>query len=81
MNEPLPKLQPETDVGPLDQDGQQIWSADEETAIARLHDDPDYWAGIERAVADEQAGRMTSPQELAAHATERRRRWLADRAV
>lgn len=79
MNEPRPNLHPDADLGPIDEHGQQIWSPEEEEAIARLHDDPEYWTGIEEAFADIAAGRVFTSEEIAAHFEERRRVWLAER--
>ncbi|MEG3176365.1 hypothetical protein U1872_09000 [Sphingomonas sp. RB3P16] len=80
MNAPKPNLQPvDDDIGPLDEHGQQIWSPETEAMMARLHADPDYWAGIEEAEADIAAGRVYTSEEVEAHFDERKRRWLAER--
>jgi predicted transcriptional regulator len=79
VNEPKPNLQPiDDDVGPLDEHGQQIWSPETEAAMARVHADPEYWAGIEEAEADIAAGRVYTSEEVEAHFAERKRRWLAE---
>jgi predicted transcriptional regulator len=79
MNKPKPGIAPDADIGPVDENGQQIWSAEEEAAIARLHRDPAYWAGIERGLEDIRAGRMFDHEEALAKRAEQRRRWLAGR--
>jgi len=88
MNKPNPDLRPpdldpdpdvDHDLGPLDEHGQQIWSPEEEAAIARLRADPYEWAAIEEGLADIAAGRMISSEELELHSVERRRLWLAER--
>lgn len=81
MNEPRPNLHPDADLGPLDEHGQQIWSPEEEAAIARLHDDPAYWEGIEEALEDIKAGRLYTSEEVAAHMAELKQRWLAERGL
>lgn len=82
MNKPIPNLQPSNeDLGPLDEHGQQIWSPETEAMMARLHADPDYWAGIEEAEADIAAGRMYTTEEVWEHLAETKRRWRAERGV
>jgi hypothetical protein len=77
MNKPSSNL--EAADGPLDKDGQQIWSAEEQAAITRLHRDPAYWAAIEEAEEDVRAGRVFTQDEIAADAAERRCNFLAAR--
>ena len=79
MNKPRPKIESDADIGPIDENGQQIWSAEEEEAIARLHRDAAYRAGIERGSEDIRAGRMLDHDEALAERAEQRRRWLAGR--
>jgi predicted transcriptional regulator len=79
MNKPKPKIDSDADIGPLDENGQQIWSPEEEAAIARVHRDPAYWAAIEEAEADITAGRVFTQEEVLAVSAERRRRYLAER--
>ncbi len=79
MNKPKPQLSADADIGPVDENGQQIWSAEEEAAIARLHRDPAYWAAMEEAKADIAAGRLLTHEEVLAASAERRRRYLAER--
>lgn len=79
---PSPNLQPDPDLGPLDEHGQQIWSPEEEAAIARLHADPQYQADTEEALADLAAGGPTySTDEVFEHLAELRRQWLAERGL
>jgi predicted transcriptional regulator len=80
MNKPKPDIGSDADLGPLDANGQQIWSTEEEAAIARLHRDPAYWAGLRRAEADIAAGRMLTHEEVLEASAERRRQYLAKRA-
>lgn len=81
MNKP-PAIEPDSDdIGPLDEHGQQIWTPAEEAAIARLHEDPAYWAGIEKAEEDIRAGRVFTHEEVRAHSAERRRRCLVARGA
>ena len=79
MNKPMREPSTDDAIGPLDENGQQIWSAEEADAIERMHRDPGFWAGMERAEADIQAGRVFSNEEVEAHSLERRRRFLAER--
>jgi predicted transcriptional regulator len=79
MSKPKPRIAPDADIGPVDEHGQQLWSAEEEEAIARLHRDPAYWAGIEEARADIEAGRVFTHEQVLAESAERRRRYLAER--
>ena len=81
MNKPASHVQPDDDIGPLDENGQQIWSPEEQAAVARMHDDPEFWAGIARAEADFAAGRVYTHQEVQAMSAERRRRWRAERGL
>jgi predicted transcriptional regulator len=79
MNRPKSQIESDANIGPVDESGQQIWSAEEEAAIARLHRDPAYWAAIEEAEADIEAGRVFTHDEVLAASAERRRRYLAER--
>lgn len=81
MNKPLLPPVADDDIGPLNEHGQQVWSPKEEQAIARMHGDPEYWAGIAEAEADIAAGRMISHEELARRSAERSRRWRAERGL
>ena len=42
MNQPITPPQADHDIGPLDEHGQQIWSREEEAAIARLEAQPGF---------------------------------------
>ena len=79
MNKPVPGAAPDDDIGPVDADGQQIWSPEEEEAIARLHRDPAYWAAIEEAEESFRQGHFYTQEQVEAACAERRRRYLADR--
>lgn len=81
MNKPVPDLRPDDDLGPLDAQGQQIWSPEEEAAIARLQADPEFWAGLEEAEEDVRAGRLYTSEEVAAHMAELKQRWRAERGL
>lgn len=79
MNKPTPPVETDSDIGPLDENGQQIWSPEEEEAIARMHRDPAYWAAIKEAEADIAVGRLFTHEEMLARSAERRRKFLAER--
>lgn len=79
MSKPRRKIRPDDNIGPVDENGQQIWTPEEEDAIARLHRDPAYWAAIEEAKADIAAGRVYTHEEVLAASAERRRLYLAKR--
>jgi len=79
MNKPVRTPAADEAIGPLDENGQQVWSAEENASIERMHRDPAFWAGIEKAEADVRAGRVFSNEEVEAHSAERRRRFLAER--
>lgn len=81
MNRPSANFEPDHDFGSLDEHGQQVWSSQEEAVIARLHDDPEYWAGIEEAFEDIKAGRVFTSEEVATYFEERKRVWLAERGL
>jgi predicted transcriptional regulator len=81
MSTPKRQPLPDPDLGPLDEHGQQIWSAEEEEAIARMMRDPAFWRGIEEAEADIAAGRVFTHEEVLAECAERRRRYLAERKL
>lgn len=81
MNAPRPNLEPDPDFGPLDEHGQQIWSPEEEAAIARLNDDPAEMAALDEALADAAAGRTSSTEEVFARLAEYKRHWLAERGL
>ena len=81
MNKPTPRVEPDDDIGPLDENGQQIWSPEEEAAIERVTSDPSFLADIARAEADIAAGRVYTHEEVRAHMAEVRRRFLAERGL
>ena len=64
MNKPVqPPILPDDDIGPLDENGEQIWSPEEEAAIARLRDDPDYLRSLEEANAQIARGEWYTMEE------------------
>lgn len=69
----------DNDIGPLDEHGQQIWSPEEEAAIARLHDDPVFLQSIEEARAQFERGECYTTEEVKAHMVEVKRQWHAER--
>lgn len=79
MNKPARPPVPDADLGPLDADGQQIWSPEEREAIERAVSASDYAHGIAAAEADIAAGRLHTQEEVAASMAEKKRRWRADR--
>lgn len=79
MNKPARPPVPDADLGPLDANGQQIWSPEEEAAIARAVSGTDYERGVAEAEADIAAGRVHTQEEVAASMAEMKRRWRADR--
>lgn len=81
MNKPAQPITPDDDIGPLDEHGQQIWSPEEEAAIARLDADPDFQASLDRANADIDAGRFYTSEEVKASMREMKRRWFAERSI
>ena len=81
MNKPLASPVADPDIGPLDEHGQQIWSPEEEAAIARLQANPAYQAGLARAEADVRAGHVYSHQEVKASMTDMKRRWFAEKGI
>ena len=81
MNKPISQPHADPDVGPLDEHGQQIWSPEEETAIARTWADPERSAALAEAEADIAAGRVRSHEEHIAWMDERKREWFARRSL
>lgn len=80
MNKPTVRIEADDAVGPLDEDGQQVWSPEEEAAIERMSDDPEFWAGVARGDADFAAGRVHTHEEVVARSAERRR-YRAERSL
>lgn len=79
MNKPISQPQADPDIGPLDEDGQQIWSPEEEAAIVRMNADPRFQTGLARAEADVLAGRVFTHEEVKASMKEMKRRWFAEK--
>jgi hypothetical protein len=75
MNKPITHIEPDDDIGPLDENGQQIWSPEEEALLGNLDNDPTFWADIAAAEADIAAGRVYTHEQVVAMSAERRRRW------
>lgn len=77
MNKPVrigPKDMDE-DVGPLDENGEQLWTAEKAAAIDRLVKDPEFIAGCREAEEDIDNGRVYTTQEVTAWMAERKREW------
>ena len=73
MNKPVPDLRPvDDDLGPLDEQGQQIWSPEEEAAIARLTADPRYQADVAAGLASVGRGEGFSTEQVLAELARRR---------
>lgn len=81
MNKLTPRVEADDEIGPLDEHGQQIWSAEDEAAIARMEADPEFQAGLRRAEADIATGRVYTHEEVVARSAERRRRWRVERGL
>lgn len=81
MIKPTPRFEPDDDLGPLDENGQQLWSPEEEAAIERVTSDPQFLADIDRANAEIDAGIYYTHEEANAHMAEVRRRFLAERGL
>jgi len=79
MNKPTPVQPIDADLGLLDENGQQIWSPEEEAAFERLRADPAYWEGIRMAEEDFAAGRFYTHEEVVAKSAARRAHALAER--
>ncbi|WP_404372183.1 hypothetical protein AB5I39_05480 [Sphingomonas sp. MMS24-J45] len=72
MNKPVPDLHPDDDLGPLDAQGQQIWSPEEAAAIARLQADPRYQADVAAGLASIARGQGFSAEQVLAELARRR---------
>ncbi len=82
MNKPsLPPAAVDSAIGPVDANGEQVWSSAEAAAIARLQADPEYQAAIDEGLADFAAGRVLTHEEVMAASAERRRRWRAEHGL
>ena len=81
MNQPITPPQADHDIGPLDEHGQQIWSPEEEAAIAQLEAQPWFQEDLQQAYADEAAGRFISMEESEIQFDQMRQRWLSERGL
>lgn len=81
MNKPARPLTPDPAIGPLDGHGQQIWSPEEEAAIARMAARPDHAERAARAEAQIDSGEGFTTAEVRAWMRERKREWFAQRGV
>ncbi|WP_174278500.1 hypothetical protein [Sphingomonas bacterium] len=79
MNKPAHLLTPDFHIGPLNENGEQIWSPEEEAAIARAWADPERVTALAEAEADIAAGRVRTHAEHCAWMDERKREWYAQR--
>lgn len=77
MNKPAHPLTPDPDIGPLDEHGQQIWSPEEEAAIARIEAEPGFLESLKEA----EAGPFYTSEEVKASMVEMKRKWFADKGV
>lgn len=75
MNKPMRPPVPDPDIGPLDEHGQQIWSLEEEAAIAQIMADPDFWPSIQQSREATARGDRYTAEEVAAELDRRRRAW------
>ena len=81
MNKPATPAIADDDIGPLDENGQQILSPEEEAMFEKMHADPAFWEDIARAEADIAAGRVHTDEEVREHMREVRARFLAERGL
>ncbi|WP_374943498.1 hypothetical protein [Sphingomonas sp.] len=82
MNKPLqPPPVADDDDGPLDENGEQIWSLQEEAESARMWADPEFLAGIEEAERQIDRGEWYSQEEVVARSKEMKRRWFAEKGI
>jgi hypothetical protein len=79
MNKPARPFAPDHDLGPLDENGEQIWSPEEAAAIARVTSDPAFLRSVARAEAQADAGGGRTHAEHIAWMEERKREWRARR--
>lgn len=80
MNKPISQPIADPDIGPLDEHGQQIWSADEAEAIMQAISTSAHRRTIAHARAEAAAGHVLSHEEHLAAMTEMKRRWHAEHA-
>ena len=81
MNKPISQPIADPAIGPLDENGEQIWSPEEEAAIARLHAQPWYQRDCDEADADVAAGRLLTQEEVDASMIEMKRKWFAAKGI
>lgn len=81
MNKPILPPVADDDIGPLDEHGQQIWSPEEEVAIARLEAQPGFWEGLREAEAQIDRGECYTHEEVIARSKEMKRGWFAERGI
>lgn len=81
MNKPARPLTPDPDIGPLDEHGQQIWSPEESSAVARILADPDHDRAIAEVRAEVAAGHVMTHEQHVASMAEFKRRWFAERGI
>lgn len=79
MDKPAQPIAPDDEVGPVDDYGQQIWSPEEEAAIAQLRDDPEYLQSLAESDAQIERGEWYTTEQVFAE-LERRRRARRDAA-
>ncbi|HEX8486739.1 hypothetical protein [Sphingomonas sp.] len=82
MNKPL-QLPPvaDDDIGPLDANGEQIWSSEEETASVRMWADPEFQAGLQEAERQIDRGEWHPHEEVVARSKEMKRRWFVEKGI
>ena len=81
MNKPIQPPVPDDDIGPLDEHGQQIWSPEEEAAIAQLEAEPGFWESLAEANAQIDRGEYYTSEEVNASMREMKRKWFAERGI
>lgn len=81
MNKPVPIkiVDYDDDIGPVDANGQQILSPEDQAIVDRLDHDPAFLAAIAEAEASIDAGDFFTHDEVMAIRAEQRRQWLAER--
>lgn len=72
MNKPAYPPVPDDDVGPLDEQGRQIWSPEEDEAVARIMAESDFWPSIARGQAQFSRGECRTTEEVFAELEQRR---------
>jgi hypothetical protein len=81
MNKPSPvnPVDYDDDIGPLDANGQQLLSPEDQADLDRLDHDPAFLAAIAEAEASIDAGDWFTNEEVMTIRAEQRRQWLAER--